>query len=583
MSPAVIAPAAETEDRIVTLRRYLDRRMASLRNERLSWWNHWQELSDYIMPRRGRFLLSPNQANLGDPRNQKIIDSTGTLAARTLASGMMAGLTSPARPWFRLTLPPQGPQQGAQPGLGDLPQVQDWLDDVATAMMQVFAKSNFYNALAVVYEELGVFGTAAMLILEYPDDVIRCHTLTAGEYFLANSERQAVNTLYREFTQTVGQVVAKFGLEACSATVRSLYQCGQVDKEVMVGHAIEPEDAPVDPDQFWTLKPWRSVYWELGSGYTHILDVRGFNEFPVCAPRWSLVGNDVYGRSPGMDALGDIRALQIEQKRKAQAIEKMVNPPMLADAALKNQPASLLPGGVTYLPGGGTGVGFRPVYEINPPLDGLVQDIQGVQDRISKAFYADLWLMISQLDDVRTAAEIAARREEKLIMLGPVLERLHAELLNPAIRRVFAIMARDQMLPPLPPGVDWDRIKVDYVSPLAQAQKAAALGGIERLLGFVGQIAPLCPDAADNVDADAAVRDYAAMLGVSPRLLAPQQAVDQNRQAKARHAGIEQQITMAEQMAKIGERASNIHVDKGENAVEAALSGWRTLTEGDRQ
>jgi hypothetical protein len=419
-----------------------------------------------------------------------------------------------------------------------------------------------------------------MLILEDQDDVIRCHALTAGEYFLAHSERQAVNTLYREFAQTIGQVVSKFGLENCSATVRSLYESGQIDREIMIGHAIEPEDTPIDPEQFWTVKPWRSVYWEIGSGYTQILDVRGFNEFPVCAPRWSLVGNDVYGRSPGMDALGDIRALQIEQKRKAQAIEKMVNPPMLADVSLKNQPASLLPGGVTYLPGGGAGVGFRPVYEINPPLDGLVQDIQEVQTRISKAFYADLWLMISQLDDVRTAAEIAARREEKLLMLGPVLERLHSELLNPAIHRTFAIMARNQLLPPLPPGLNWQQIKVEYVSPLAQAQKASALGGIERLLAFIGQIAPLDPGALDTVNVDASIQDYADMLGVSPRLLVPQALIDQTRQARAQQAATKQQIVMAEQLSKIGERASNIHLGNGTNAAMLGMTGLQRLMQG---
>jgi hypothetical protein len=258
----------------------------------------------------------------------------------------------------------------------------------------------------------------------------------------------------------------------------------------------------------------------------------------------------------------------------------MVNPPMLADVSLKNQPASLLPGGVTYLPGGGAGVGFRPVYEINPPLDGLVQDIQEVQTRISKAFYADLWLMISQLDDVRTAAEIAARREEKLLMLGPVLERLHSELLNPAIHRTFAIMARNQLLPPLPPGLNWQQIKVEYVSPLAQAQKASALGGIERLLAFIGQIAPLDPGALDTVNVDASIQDYADMLGVSPRLLVPQALIDQTRQARAQQAATKQQIVMAEQLSKIGERASNIHLGNGTNAAMLGMTGLQRLMQG---
>lgn len=558
-------PTAARDDDVADLRRYLDRRMNTLRQERLSWWSHWQDLSDYILPRRGRFLISANQANRGDPRNQKIIDSTGTLAARTLASGMMAGLTSPARPWFRLSV--------KNPAVADQALVKEWLDEVAKRIMATLAKSNFYNALAVAYEELGVFGTAVMLILEDPEDVIRCHALTAGEYFLANSERLAVNTLYREFTLTVGQVAAQFGLDACSATVRSLYATGYVDREVMIGHAIEPNEAPVEPGLPWTKMPWRSVYWELGTGQTQVLDVRGFWDFPVCAPRWHLVGNDVYGRSPGMDALGDIRALQIEQKRKAQAIEKMVNPPMLADAALKNQPASLLPGGVTYLPGSSTGIGMRPIYEVNPPLDGLIQDIQEVQGRINQAFYADLWLMISQLDDVRSAAEIAARKEEKLLMLGPVLERLHGELLSPALARVFGIMSRNKLLPPPPPGLGPNDLSVEYVSMLAQAQKSVSLGGIERLLTFVGQVAPSAPQTLDKIDVDEAVDEYADLLGVSPRLLRQQSEVEQIRQSRQAAQQTQQQMQTTAEMLKDAERASKVRVAPDTNAVEMMIDG----------
>ncbi len=522
-------PPAST---VLELRQHLDRRLGSLRAGRMSYLLHWRELSDYILPRRGRFLVTPNQGNRGEPRNEKIIDSTGTLAARTLASGMMAGITSPARPWFRLTLSdPEAARDTA---------VRLWLDEVAKRMARVFAKSNFYNSLAVLYEELGVFGTGAMIILEDFEDVIRCQTLTVGEYFLANSDRQAVNTLYREFPLTVGQVVAQFGEAACTPTVLALYRTGQLDMEVMIGHAVEPNDDELVAVSFAEGMPYRSVYWELGSSQSLILAARGFREFPVCAPRWAVVGNDVYGRSPGMDALGDVKALQVEQKRKAQAIEKMVNPPMVADVSLKNQPATLLPGGVTYLPGNAAGVGFRPVYEVDPPLPGLVQDIAEVQARIGKAFYADLWLMMSELDGIRTATEINERKQEKLLMLGPVLERVQAEMLDPAIKRAFAVMARAGLLPPAPPPLRRQSLQVEYTSMLAQAQKSVATAGIERLMGFVATLAPSRPDVADNIDYDEVVDEYAALVGVSPRIVLPPPAVAQLRQARQQQAAAAQ-------------------------------------------
>ncbi len=560
-------PAAKTapppSDSVMPLRQHLDQRMGSLRPDRMSYWNHWRELSDYILPRRGRFLLTPNQGNRGDPRNQKIIDSTATLAARTLASGMMAGITSPARPWFRLSV--------GDAAAADSTAVKLWLDEVGRRMLGVFAKSNFYNALATMYEELGVFGTAVMIILEDSEDVIRCHPLTVGEYYLANSDRQAVNTVYREFPLTVAQVVEQFGEESCSATIRSLYRTGQLDTEVMIGHAIEPNDTQVVEDPATRGMPFRSVYWELGSGQTMVLGRRGFREFPVCAPRWHLMGNEVYGRSPGMDALGDVKALQVEQKRKAQAIEKMVNPPMVADVALKNQPATLLPGGVTYLPGNAAGVGFKPVYEVTPPLAGLVQDIQEVQKRIQQAFYADLWLMISELDSVRTATEINERKEEKLLMLGPVLERLNAELLDPAVKRTFGVMSRAGLLPPAPRQLQRQTLQVEYISALAQAQKAVATTGIERLVAFVASLATTQPDAADKVDFDELVNEYADLLGTSAKAIRPQAQVLKIRQAKAQQAAA---LQAHQQMIQTGTA-----VAKGARDLAQAKIGGRNLLE----
>ena len=553
---------------VAAMRRAVDRRIAALRSERNTWLTHWRDLADYILPRRGRFLVTPNSSSRGDQRNQRIIDSTGTLAARTLASGMMTGITSPARPWFRLNI--------ADPDLADREDVKLWLDEVAKRMMQVFSKSNFYNSIAVLYEEISVFGTAVMLIQEDHQDTIRCQTLTVGEYCLANSERLTVNTLYREFPLTVSQIIAEFGLENCSAVVQSLYDAGQLDREVIIGHAVEPNDCMAESDGIQGM-PFRSVYWELNGSQGQMLKISGFREFPACAPRWNVVGNDVYGRSPGMDALADIKALQVEQKRKAQAIEKMVNPPMVADVSLKNQPATLLPGGVTYLPGSAAGVGFRPVYEINPPLPGLVQDIQEVQRRIQQAFYADLWLMISQLDDVRTATEINERKEEKLLMLGPVLERLHSELLNPALKRTFGIMQRNNLLPPAPEVLGNNSVQIEYISMLAQVQKAVATTGIERLVSFVGNVAAAQPEALDNIDFDEVVTEYADMLGISPRMIASQEKIMAIRQARA-SAATQQQAQ--NQALKVGMTAvqgakilSQTEIGGGVNALEAMTSG----------
>ena len=554
------------DPRVIQLRQHLDQRLGGLLVDRYSFWVHWREIADYLLPRRYKWLITPNQASRGSPINQRIIDNTATRALRTLAAGMMAGITSPGRPWFRLTLD--------DPDLAEAPDVRQWLDEVASRMLTVFAESNFYTALGTLYEDLGSFNTAAMIIYEDFDDVIRCYTSCAGEYFLANSDRLAVDTLYRQFVMTTQQMAAKFGVQNCSPTVQQAIRTGgaSLSREIIVAHAIEPNGDQWKGERGFRGMPWREAYWEWGSGTHMILARRGFHECPFIAPRWSIVGNDAYGRGPGMDALGDIKQLQVEQKRKAQAIDKMVNPPLVASVELKNEPASMLPGGVTYanLTGPGS-VGIRPVYEVKPDLSAMAEDLKEVQQRIDDTFFVNLFLMISQLDTTRTATEIDARREEKLIQLGPVLERFQNEALDPAIDRTFNIMLRAKLLPPIPPELRGQHVKTEYISMLAQAQKAAMTAGLERFVAFVGNSAAAFPEALDNVDIDEAIDEYAEMLGVSPKVVRPIAEVTKIRAAKAQQQAQQQGMQTSLAAVQGAQVLSKTDVGGGQNALQKML------------
>ncbi len=450
------------------LRRHCERRLNALDRERTTWFAHWRELSDNIMPRRGNFLGRPfRSAERGGRRNGRLLDATAMLAARTLASGLMAGLTSPARPWFTLGL--------GTPALSAVPEVRAWLDDVAARMMRTIARSNLYNALAIAYEELAVFGTAAVLVLEDDRDLVRAYPLSTGEYWLAASERLTVNTLYRSLAMTSAQLVERFGRDAVSAPVRERWDRGEWDHEVEVVHCIEPNPEAAPADGFHRPRhrmSYRSVWYEKTGAGDAVLDVGGFEEFPALCPRWHLSGNDVYGRSPGMDALPDARSLQIMQLRFAETLDKMVNPPMVASPQLKGQRAASSPAAITYV-ADTEGVGFKPAYQIKPPLAEFGAAIRDRQQAVRQAFHADLFLMATELKEVRSATEIAERRAEKLVMLGPVLERLHDDLLEPLIGRVFQIMGRAGHIPPPPfPELDGQRLQPEYVSPLNLLQGA---------------------------------------------------------------------------------------------------------------
>jgi hypothetical protein len=505
------------------------------------------------------------------------LDSTGTLAARNLASGIMTGVSSPTRPWFKTKI-----------GRMDTTQVSPvslWLAEVERMMMLVFQESNFYTSIHQMYFDLVVFGTAVMLIYEDFEDVIHCYNPCLGEYYLDVDGQLKPTVFYREFTMTISQVVDRFGRENVSDSVGRLYDEGgsSLTRELIVAHAIEPNVG----DNFGISKvfPFREVYWEWGgstspqggSAYPMgFLSKRGFFESPVIAVRWDLVSNDAYGRSPGMDALPDIKQLQQEVRRKAQAIDKTVNPPMVADIQLKNQPASLLPGGTTYVAGMMTAhkTGFEPVYgNWRPDIKSLSEDLMEIRQRIKQTFFNDILQTISQFETRSnvSATEIDARRAESLIMLGPVLERIQIEGLSPIIDRVFGIMQRARLFPPAPQDIQGRSIDIEYISMLSMAQSAAQTTGIERLFGLVGNLVGVDPAAMDNVDVDYALDEYSMLMNNSPKLIRSPEQLAQIRQQRQQQQAQQQQAEMAEKMAKSAQVLSQTETGAGQNALQQMI------------
>jgi len=530
----------QTKQRIIN-------RWGALRTERASFWDHWQQITTYLLPRSGRYFRQDRDK--GIRRANNIYDSTGSRALRTLGAGLMAGATSPARPWFRLGT--------ADPEMNTYEPVKVWLEDVANRMQDVFQKSNTYRALHQVYEEMGAFGTAASIVLPDFKTVIHHYPVTVGEYAIAHDWQGRVCTIYREFEKTVSEVVKEFGRKNCSPQVQGLFDNHQIDQWVPIIHAIEPR-ADFDPTKKDAKNmAWASYYTELGGDGDKFLRESGYKEFPALVPRWAVSGGDIYGNSPGMEALGDIKQLQHEQLRKAQGIDYQTNPPKILPVAAKNFELNFLPGGVSYvdMP---NGQAAKSAFEVNLDLQYLLQDIGAVQQRINESFFADLFLMLANSTNTNmTATEVAMRQEEKMLMLGPVLERLNNELLYPLIETTFSRMVEAGAIPPAPPEMQGMELSVEFVSMLAQAQRAIGTNSVDRFVGNLGQIAAFKPDVLDKFDSDAWAEMYSDMLGVSPKLIVAgdkvamiRQARDQAQAAAQKSAVMQQQSVTAKNLAQ---------------------------------
>lgn len=563
------------------LRKHAEGLLLGMRVNRYSWWTHWRELADYELPRRYKWLVTPNQASRGSPINQHILDSTGTLAARNLAAGMMTGCTDPTKRWYRLRINRTDSTKTSPVSL--------WLAECERILGLVFQQSNFYNAMAVLYFDLVVFGTASLLIYEDFENVIKCFNPCLGEFYLENNEAMEPSIFGREFTYTVDQLVGEFGIDKVSPTVRRLYKEGGAGRtrEVIVAHLVEPnKDARYGiPKNF----AFREVYWEWGgstspqggSSYSPgVLRKRGFHESPAIPVRWDLVSNDAYGRGPGMDALPDIKQLQHEVRRKAQAIDKLVAPPMLADLQLKNQPASLLPNGITYIAGlmSQPKPGMMPVYQVTPPVKEITEDLIEVRDRIKDTFYNNLFQTISQFETRSnvTATELDMRKSESMVMLGPVLERINKEGLSKAVDRTFNIASRAGIFPPAPAEIQGMHIDIDFVSMLELAQSAAQMAGIERILGLAGNIAGANPAIMDVVDFDYGLEKASHLLNNDPKLIRSDEAIAEirkQRQQQEQQAQMAQQAETASKMAAGAKTLSETDVGGGKNAMELMAGG----------
>lgn len=515
-----------------------------------------RDIQEHIAPYRGRFQTEA-QGQRGRRKGLKIINGTATRSMNILSSGMMAGLTSPGRPWFRLTL------QDAD--LAEFTPVRQWLDDVARAMRATFARSNLYNVLPSVYGELGPFGTAALLEAEDPRSVVRFYPFTIGSFAIAQDDRLVVDTFSRPYKATVRQLVGRFGTENLSNAALQAWRQGKLETEIECVHLIRPNLGRVPTGFGWSRMPFLEEYWERASDKAEPLFRSGYRERALFVPRWDVTGDDLWGKGIGHDILGDVKQLQFLERRKEDVLDKHTAPPLEAGVELRGKRVSLLSGDVTYTnPGLTGGAQIRPIVTTNPAAyQYAAEDIRELQNRIRQACYEDLFLMLA--NDTRsgiTAREVEERHQEKMLVLGPVLERLNEELFDPMIDRTFAVMQRrsegvwrgvldgEPLLPPPPPELEDQEVQVEYTSILAQAAKATHTRGLEAFGQFVGGIAQAKMVAeqaglAEKVNWDQLVDEYADAQGVPARVVHDDDTVQAARDEKAKASQQQQMMQMA--------------------------------------
>lgn len=518
-------------------------RFEDLKRQRNPFEARYRDLARYILPDSGRFEVFDNKA---DDRWRYIYDATATDAAGALAAGMLGGITSPARPWFRLTT--------GNPEADEIYENRDWLSEVTERLQHVFLRSNVYPALIQCYEELAVFGTACLVALPSEKEVIHIFPMTVGEYWIAEDYENAVTTLFRRFTMTAEQMAEQFGEDKCSKPVRDcLTDDRHRFRQFSIIHAIYPRDN-YDPTKADNKNfPFASVYFEeqyADEATDRLLLEEGFRTFPGLCPRWEIHGGSVYGTSPGMKALRQTRALQVEAKRKGQGIDELTNPAMIYPASMENHNLDFMPGGVSFYPDGSTPQQAYPAKAVNINLQHLLLDIQDTRQQINSYFYKDLFTAIMSTPRTnRTAYEVDQIGQERMALLGPVLQRLNSELLRPLISMGLYCLDRAQMLPPMPEGMEG--VTVTFESILVQALRASGITAEDRYLSTAFSIANFDSSIIDNIDLDKLMQKRGLDSGIDPDIMRSPDDVRAMRQARQEAQERQNQMAQAMQMSEV--------------------------------
>ena len=519
-----------------TIREKCERRLEGLKKVRQPYEDEWREIARFAQPSRSRFLQS--EANRTFRRSNKAVyNSHGILSFRTLAGGMTSGLSSPSRPWFRLK--PYNTDMEADHT------VTEWLAECEKRMYGFIAGTNFYTSVRSGYAELGMFGTSACVMVDHDEVGAVCHQLTAGEYWIGCGDKAEPNAMYRRVPLTVAQMVQMFPWERLSKRVQNCYNQSQYEEICEVIQAIEPNTGRDVTKLDGPNKAWRSFYWDTQDGdkTNGYLKIAGMDEQSFWAPRWEVSGGDAWGTCPGHDALPDLRELQLQTKRKTEATGFMVKPEKIAPATVKltGQAGNIV--AASESDAKAVGVPYQMPYQA---IAAIMEDMERCSNAVDRLTYADLFMSITNMQGIqpRNIEEIASRNEEKLTQLGPVIERVNTEQLEVVIDRTWGIMSRKGMFPPAPESLQGQAIKVDFVSILAQMQRMVGLGQIEKTFAFVQAAMGVDPSAADKIDLDVMIDEYADRAGTPPKVLRGAEEI------KALRAARQQQQQMA-QMAEL--------------------------------
>lgn len=507
------------------------KRLEDKRSARGLWESHWDEIIDYIFPRRG--TVTGQRAD-GQKTSFRLLDNTGVQSNELLAGMLHSLLTNPDVYWFEFTT--------GDIVLDNKDSVRKWFQQVIRQMHSTLNNSNFQTETAEMYLDLTSFGTGCQHIEESDEEVVRFMTYFVKDYFIGEDYHGRVSEIDRSWKWETSKVIAKWGRDAMPARLLADYDKGK-DEKIEVIHTVYPayiSNTKEPEDDIWLTQ-------YVLPEYKHEIEKGKFDSFPYVVPRWSKASGETWGRSPGMNALPEMKVLNKMNETMLNGAQKIVDPPMQLPDDGFILPFVTRPGGINYYRAG-TEVA-KPIFN-DTRIDFGFQAMEDRRQRVRDAFYVDQ-LKLRQGGPMMTATEVMQRIEEAMRLLSPMLGRMHQEYLKPMVERVYNVMLKRGKLPPAPPELDGIRLDVKYSSLIAKAQRMADVQNISRTLETIAPYLQIAPNGGDNFNVDNIIRVVASVLGF------PQEAIRNADEVLKMRQQREQEQQQAIQMQKEQEMMKN--------------------------
>lgn len=566
---AIIAEPRDSD--VTSLMQRVDATVESLHMDRSEWDTVWDDISRNMAPYAARGLnrRKQDEANDGKVKTNAIMDPHAQYARRDAAAGLMSGMTNPATLWFGLST--------GDPRLDDSDNIRGWLDLGRRKILSAMASTSFYQGAEHIYDQALTFGTGVATTQEDFDEFLLLRNVPIGQYWIDNGRNGLIDRFYRNVWWTADMVVANaMDPSRLPQSVRNAHDRRDLKSKFEVVQAIEPNDGDVllqdtiGPNG--QRMPYRSILYLKGNGRdpSSVLGVGFFFEFPVFVARWSVLGEDSWGRGAGHDALPDVKQLQKEAEDWNDAREKLVRPPLRASGSVDPWAVNTDPDGMTFDDNRENGV--TPLYQVNYRPEAGAQGMADLRQRIDQAFYRDKFLLMTLTDKNLTATEVNARQAEKLAVLAPVAGRLSREFLGPAIRRYWNTLNRMGQLPPPPAELaGFPDLEINFLSPLAQAQRALEGTPLRDYLNVASAVAAIEPRSVRKTNWDAYLEKYATVNGVDPSIQHSDDTIEEMDHIEAQAIQQQEALNQAQQVAQTGKTAGEI--DPTNPIVESMISG----------